>query len=242
MKDSDHSLFDIGIAALAALAQLSSRLKQNINRSGSQGVVPAVLDDGEAGEQVRFVEVQGSHWHSHSNAPVGGKAPLPTAPANQLSQALSRSPDLSAMDELMSASPEAVPEAVSRRRGWERGFALPQEERLGMVSVRWTDSPPQAQEQQHEEVDGNAIQELGGVGSEGRTSAPLKEAMLVESRNCDMQDAALNAFVMSIKEWFDDYEDDIIDYSSDVSDITTQQALDDIFAGNYDMPLNDSSD
>ena len=239
-KDSDYSLLDIGIAALAALSQFSPRLKQNINRSGPQGLVPhrPQVDDVEAGWQVRFVEVEGSHWHSHSNAPVGGQAPLPANhDPNELSQALSRSPDLSAMDEQMSA----VPVAVSRRVGWERVF---EEERLGMVSARWTDSPtsPQPQEQQHEEVDGNAIQELGGVGSEGRTSDPLKEAMFVESRNCDMEDAALSAFVMSVKEWFDDNEGDIIDYSSYVSDITTQKALDDFFASNYDMPFNDSSD
>ena len=249
-KDSDYSLFDIGTAALASLAQLSSRLKQNNNRSSPPAVVPAALDDLEAGEQIRFVEVQGSHWHSHSDALVNDKASPPTTPINHdphvPSRVMSRSPDLNAMEEqVLSVSPEAVPEAVKKSGAWERTLS-PQieEERHGMITAKWTDSPAPPQPQQpHEVVDGNAIQELGGVGSEGRTSAPLKEAMFVESRNCDMEDAARSAFVMSVKEWFgDDNEDEVIDYSSYVSDITTQKALDDFFASNYDIPLNDFSD
>ena len=132
-KESDYSLIDLGVAALAALAQLSSRLKQNNNRSGLLAVVSAAMDDLEAGEQVRFVEVQGFHWHSHSDALVDGKASPPTTPINHdphvPSRVLSRSSDASAMEELVSASQEALPEVVTRRGSW--GSTPSREERHG---------------------------------------------------------------------------------------------------------------
>ena len=123
-NDSDYSLFEVGISALAALAQLSSHLKQNNNRSGLLAVVPAAMDDLEAGEQVRFVEVQGSRWHSHSDDLVDDKASLPTTSTNHdrqvPSRVLSRSPDLSAMEgQMLSVSQEALPEVVIRRGSWE---------------------------------------------------------------------------------------------------------------------------
>ena len=129
-KDRDYTLIDIGTAALAALAQLSSRLKQN-NRSGPPAVVPAAMDDLEAGGQVRFVEVQGSHWHSHSNALVDDNAPLSTHPANHDPPVLSRSSDISVMGEqALSASLDAVPEAVSKRGAWEWTLAPPCQEEI----------------------------------------------------------------------------------------------------------------
>ena len=246
-NDSDYSLFEVGISALAALAQLSSRLKQNNNRSGLLAVVPAAMDDLEAGEQVRFVEVQGSHWHSHSDDLFDGKTSLPTTSTNHdrqvPSRVLSRSPDLNAMEEqALSASPDAVPEAVRKSGAWERTLSSPfEEERHGMINARWTDSPtpPQPRQgQQHEIVNGSAIPEPGGGSNEDGASLPPKEQMIVESTCCDMDAAAHSVFVMNFKEWFDADEDNVIDYSSYVSDIMTQKALDDFFAGNYDMPFN----
>ena len=246
-NDSDYSLFEVGLSALAALSQLSSHLKQNI--SNPQAVVPAAMDDLEAGEQVRFVEVQGSHWHSHSDDLFDDKVPttLTNHDPQVPSRLLLRSTDFSAMEEqALSASPDAVPKAVRKSGAWERTLSPPiEEERHGMINARWTDSPapPQPQQGQHHEiVHGNAIQEPGGGSDEDGASLPPKEQILVESTCCDMEYAAHSVFVKNFKEWFDADEVDVIDYSSYVSDIMTQKALDDFFAGNYDMPFNDHSD
>ena len=130
-KDSTYSLIDLGIASLATIAQLPSRLMQYYNRSRSQAVVTLTMDDVEAGGQVRFVEVQGSHWHSHSNALVDDNAPLSTHPANHDPPVLSRSSDISVMGEqALSASLDAVPEAVSKRGAWEWTLAPPCQEEI----------------------------------------------------------------------------------------------------------------
>ena len=129
-----------------------------------------------------------------------------------------------------SASPEVVPAAVSRMRGWEGVLAPTIEERHGIVSTSWTDSPisPHSQkelEQRTEIVEGNAIQVPGGDTNEDGTSAPRKEVVFVESASCEMDDC--RDFVMNLKEWFNYYNNrDNIDCGSNASSISTQTTLD----------------
>ena len=134
MKDNDYSLIDMGIAAVAVFGRMSSR---NRGLRPQQTVTFDGKDDLEAGGQVRFVEVQGSHWHS--NTFVDGKAPQPTPRTNHDPHMFRQKlPDMSVVEEqALSASVDAVPEAASRSGAWERTLARSsQEGRLGALLLR----------------------------------------------------------------------------------------------------------